>query len=83
MNKVMTKSNSEFLANHYRNYISKVIEYCHNKNYTVHFLPMVDDSILFEEKRILINSKHSLEKKLYLLLHELGHLLLLQRKKYK
>ena len=64
----------------------KLVDYSNNNGYQVVFKKEKQgiSSICFETNKITIQSSYTKEKQFYLLLHELGHhLILLDTKKYK
>ena len=72
----MDKPLQKFKNRMFEDGIDLVVEWVHNKNYSVDFDYCVQDEFRPVEKLITVNTRQGKEKQLYALLHECGHLIL-------
>lgn len=61
--------------------LRKLERYCNKKGYAVLYNDVNIDSVNFDNKRITLGNHHNDEMSLYYLLHEMGHVVLYNRKK--
>ncbi len=62
--------------------LKKLLKWIKSKNWTVYFGPDVEDEMIPSIKQIKINNKFSYEIQLFALLHECGHMMILNDKNY-
>jgi hypothetical protein len=62
--------------------IDKLILWAEKLGYTTYIEPDCLDEICYTSKNIEINSEHSDEKKLFIMLHECGHIITIKDKKF-
>lgn len=57
-------------------FISKLEEYCKNRNWTVEYSTEKDDASFPQQNLIILSKRHKPEILFYFFLHELGHMLM-------
>ena len=72
----MSKSLKKIKKQAYETGISDLIEWTHKKGYSIDFDYCVRDELRPADKIITISLRQGIEKQLYSLLHECGHLIL-------
>lgn len=69
------------MSDKWPNYLDSLVAWASDKEYHVEFIKNGDNSMCHISKMVEINSSFTLERQIYCLLHECGHILIFDSKK--